>query len=247
MNCLIIGSGAGLGKALFADLRKTGHYKILDDIASHDFVDIGSAHQVKGYLDILDFSFDHVVITAGVYGPLAKIEDTDSNEWIRAIMTNLIGPANVCREVIPGMKRNNYGKIVLLSGGGATKPMVGASAYAASKAGLVRFAETLAHEVHDYNIDVNCVAPGLMNTKMLESALDAGPEIIGHELFMNSLNHKQYSNKRLEFIDPIQCIKYLLSEEGDGITGKLISAKYDNWDVIPRGLGDMLTLRRVEK
>ena len=73
------------------------------------------------------------------------------------------------------LQAHGYGKIIQLSGGGATNPLPRLSAYAASKAAIVRFAETLALEVKAFGIDVNAIAPGALNTRMLDEVLAAGP------------------------------------------------------------------------
>jgi NAD(P)-dependent dehydrogenase (short-subunit alcohol dehydrogenase family) len=95
-----------------------------------------------------------------VYGPKGAIEDVDWAEWVQALNVNLLGTILCCRSVLPHFRVQRRGKIVLLSGGGATKPMPFLSAYAASKAAVVRFGETLAGEVRGAGIDVNSVAPG---------------------------------------------------------------------------------------
>ena len=77
-------------------------------------------------------------------------------------------------------RRSGYGKIVNLSGGGATKPLPRLSAYAASKAAVVRFAETLARGGEaTTGIDVNAIAPGALNTRLLDEVLEAGPDKVG--------------------------------------------------------------------
>ena len=134
-------------------------------------------------------------------------------------------------------------KIIFLSGGGATRAMYGASSYGASKSGLVRFAETLAHELKQYNIDVNCVAPGAMNTEFLEQALKAGPEGIGEEFYQQCLNQKNKGG--VDFKVPTELIEFLLSEESDEISGKLIAAVWDKWRDTPKGLSDIFTLKRA--
>ena len=90
----------------------------------------------------------HILVNnAGVYGPLGPIEDVDWDAWVRAIEINLFGSVLMCRALLPHFKPQRYGKIIQLSGGGATNPLPRISAYAASKAAIVRFAETLALEV----------------------------------------------------------------------------------------------------
>ena len=105
---------------------------------------------------------DIVVNNAGVYGPMGSIETIDWDEWVQAIAINLNGLVYCCRKAVEAFKPQRYGKIINLSGGGATNPLPGISAYAASKAAVVRFTETLALEVKEFGIDVNAVAPGAL-------------------------------------------------------------------------------------
>src|SRR5262249_11349178 len=81
---------------------------------------------------------DGLVNNAGIYGPKGAIEDVDWAEWKKAIEINLYGTILPCRSVLPGFRASGRGKIVNLSGGGATAPMPRISAYAASKAAVVR-------------------------------------------------------------------------------------------------------------
>ena len=101
-----------------------------------------------------------LVNNAGVYGPMGRIEDIDWDEWVQALQINLFGTVLMCRAILPHLREQGYGKIINLSGGGATAPLPRISAYAASKAAVVRFTETLAEEVRDDHIDVNAIAPG---------------------------------------------------------------------------------------
>src|SRR5690606_11210471 len=120
-----------------------------------------------------------LVNNAAIQGPIGPLESNDPQQWIDTIHTNLIGPAMLCRAVLPGMKRSGYGKIINLSGGGATSPRANVSAYAAAKTGLVRLTETLAEEVKPARIDINAIAPGAMNTRLLDEILAAGRERVG--------------------------------------------------------------------
>ena len=88
-----------------------------------------------------------LVNNAGVYGPMGPIEEVDWDAWVQAIEINLFGSILMCRALLPHFKARRYGKIIQLSGGGATNPLPRLSAYAASKAAIVRFAESLALEV----------------------------------------------------------------------------------------------------
>lgn len=191
---------------------------------------------------------DILVNNAGIYGPMGPIEAVDWAQWIKTIEINLFGAILMCRAVLPIMKKQQRGKIIQLSGGGATNPMPNISAYAVSKAAIVRFAETLAEEVREFNIDVNAIAPGALNTRMLDEVLSAGPGKVGQAFFNRSIKQKESGGAGLD--RGADLALFLASAAGDGITGKLISAVWDNWEHWPEHLdelnsSDAYTLRRM--
>jgi 3-oxoacyl-[acyl-carrier protein] reductase len=191
---------------------------------------------------------DVLVCNAGIYGPKGPLQDVDWDEWTSAITVNLLGVALACRSALPHFLRHRGGKIVILSGGGATRPMPRLSAYAASKAAVVRLAETLAEEVRDAGIDVNALAPGAMNTRMLDEVLEAGPERVGVAYYQQALRQKAEGGVAPE-VGARLCV-FLASRASDGITGKLLSAVWDPWEALPEHLGalrdsDIYTLRRI--
>jgi NAD(P)-dependent dehydrogenase (short-subunit alcohol dehydrogenase family) len=191
---------------------------------------------------------DILVNNAGVYGPKGAIEEVDWLEWARAIEINLHGSVLMCRAVLPHFKTRGRGKIIQLSGGGATNPLPRISAYAVSKAAIVRFIETLAEEVKEQGIDVNAVAPGALNTRMLEEVLQAGPAKVGQAFYERSLKQKESGGAPLD--KGADLIVFLGSSKSDGITGKLISAMWDPWAKLPGHLEDLrgtdiYTLRRI--
>lgn len=191
---------------------------------------------------------DILVNNAGIYGPMDVIEDVDWAQWVKAIEINLYGSVLMCRAVLPTMKTQRKGKIIQLSGGGATNPMPRISAYAVSKIAVVRFAETLAEEVREYGIDVNAIAPGALNTRLLDEVLAAGPEKVGDSFFDKSLKQKEFGGT--SFDAGVNLAAFLASDQSDGITGKLISAVWDNWThwtehVEELRSSDVYTLRRI--
>jgi NAD(P)-dependent dehydrogenase (short-subunit alcohol dehydrogenase family) len=191
---------------------------------------------------------DILVNNAGVYGPKGKIEDVDWQEWVKAIEINLFGSILMCRALLPHFRKNNYGKIIQLSGGGATNPLPYLSAYAASKAAVVRFIETLAGEVQESHIDVNAIAPGALNTRLLDEVLEAGPEKVGQGFYERSLKQKSEGGAPLE--KGAALAVFLASAASDGISGKLISAIWDPWEHLaehrePLQKTDIYTLRRI--
>lgn len=191
----------------------------------------------------------HILVNnAGIYGPKGEIESINWAEWTKAIEINVYGSILMCRAILPHFKAQGYGKVIQLSGGGATNPLPRISAYAVSKAAIVRFAETLAEEVRGSGIDVNAIAPGALNTRMLDEILLAGPEKVGQAFYERSLKQKESGGAPLEC--GAELAVFLASPASDGITAKLVSAVWDDWMRWPEHLDDLAasdayTLRRI--
>ena len=191
---------------------------------------------------------DILVNNAGVYGPMGPVEEAAWDEWVQAVSVNLLGSVLMCRALLPHLKGRRHGKIVQLAGGGATRPMPNFSAYAASKVAVLRFAETLAGEVKEYGIDVNAVAPGLLNTRLLDQLLEAGPERAGREMYDRSIRQREEGGASLQ--RAAELVVFLASAGSDGITGRLISAVWDPWETLAERRQtleqtDIYTLRRI--
>ncbi|MCL6649514.1 MAG: SDR family oxidoreductase [Chloroflexi bacterium] len=202
---------------------------------------VAKALTTLGWLDIL-------VNNAGVYGPKGRIEEVDWQEWVAAIQINLLGSVYLVRALLPHFRSRRYGKIVQLSGGGATSPLPHLSAYAASKAAIVRFVETIAGETRDDRIDINALAPGAINTRMLDELLAAGPEKIGAEQYARALRQREEGGAPVEQAAALAV--YLASPASDGLSGKLISAVWDPWRDLDAHRDDLMssdiyTLRRI--
>ena len=191
---------------------------------------------------------DILINNAGVYGPMGAIEDVDWDEWVQAIAINLTGTVYCARKAVTIFKAQRYGKIVMLSGGGATSPLPGISAYAASKAGIVRFTETLALETREWNIDVNAVAPGALMTRLTDQLIAAGPDRVGASFHARMVKLKQEGGTPLAL--GAELCGYLASAESDGLTGRLIAAQWDPWPFSEPhrreiAESDIYTLRRI--
>ena len=213
--------------------------------------DVSIEKDVKEFIthSIDVFKTIHVLIlNAGVYGPMGPIETVSLDEWKKSIDINLFGVLLPCRELIPHFKQNEFGKIIVLSGGGATNPMPNLSSYATAKAAVVRLVETLSKELLSYNVDINAIAPGAMSTRMIEQVIDAGPEIVGDEFFKKNQNWKQNGATSMELGTNLAV--YLSSDDSNGVTGKLISAQWDDWKNFGNHLNDLqnsdiYTIRRI--
>jgi NAD(P)-dependent dehydrogenase (short-subunit alcohol dehydrogenase family) len=193
-------------------------------------------------------AFQVLVNNAGVYGPMGSIDDVDWNQWTRAMEININGSVLPLRAVLPHFRAQRYGKIVQLSGGGATNPLPRITAYAASKAAIVRLTESVALDVKEYGIDVNSIAPGALNTRMMDQLLAAGPGAVGDEFYARMKQMATGGTTPLEVGAALAV--FLGSSASDGITGRLLSAPWDPWDTLQQHRGDLdpsdiYTLRRI--
>jgi NAD(P)-dependent dehydrogenase (short-subunit alcohol dehydrogenase family) len=213
--------------------------------------DVSSPSDVQRVVDHATAALPHLDIlvnNAGIHGPVGLVEETDWDGWVQTMAINLYGSVLMCRALLPHLKARRSGKILQLSGGGATKAMPHASAYAASKAAVVRFAETLAEEVRGDGIDVNAIAPGALNTRMLDAVLDAGPERAGDAFYRRAIKQKEQGGESLD--KGAALAVFLASRASDGITGRLISAIWDPWETLAERREELMrtdvyTLRRI--
>jgi NAD(P)-dependent dehydrogenase (short-subunit alcohol dehydrogenase family) len=275
---IVTGSGRGIGREFALAMAEAGAAVVVNDVGvsldgggtgedpaaqvcaeiearggkavpNHDSVTdfdgssriVATAVDTFGRLDIL-------VNNAGTYGPMGSIETVDWDAWVKAIGINLIGNAYCARKAAAIFKAQRSGKIIFLSGGGATNPLPGISAYAASKAAIVRFMETLALELREWRIDVNAIAPGALMTRLTDELLAAGPTRVSPALFERMTKLKKEGGTSLDI--PADLCVYLASAASDGLTGRLISAPWDPWPFAPGALADIgetdiYTLRRI--
>ena len=133
---------------------------------------------------------DVLVNAAGIYGAIGAITALDFEKWKATFAVNLFGTFSMIQQALPSMIENGGGRIINFSGGGEG-PLPNFSAYSTSKLAVVRLTENLAEELKAYGISVNVVAPGAVNTKILDDALDAGKELVGEELYARFQKQKR--------------------------------------------------------
>jgi NAD(P)-dependent dehydrogenase (short-subunit alcohol dehydrogenase family) len=245
---LITGAGRGIGQAIALAFAREGARLVLaarsvgqledtaarcreigalavtvaTDVAHWDQVQrlVAAAIKENGRVDVL-------VNSAGVYGPIGPSAEVDLTAWVQAVNVNLVGPFFLCRALLPHMQQQRYGKIILLGGGGATTPLPNFSSYAASKAGLARLADTLAEEMKEFNVQINVIAPGLVDTQLQDEVLTAGSRAGG--LYEKIKAAREKGTGAVSPDVAASLAVFLASEASGSLTGKLIAAPHDPW------------------
>ena len=266
---IITGGSGGIGKAIGRAFAKEGCHLVLSSRTQADLQaakrDIEESSKVRVEIlkadvsvpqeteKLVDFTLakfgniDILVNCAGIQAPIGFITDLDSMVWMQNININLCGTFLCIKAVLPTMMKNRRGKIINLSGGGSVSPRPRLSAYSASKAAVVRLTETLAEEVKGYNIDINAIAPGAVNTRLLDEVLAAG-EAVGEAELAKAIKQKKEGGTPLPMV--AEFALFLASSETDGLTGRLVSLPWDHWREIPQRLNeimssDIYTMRRI--
>lgn len=263
---LVTGAGRGIGKRLAIGFALSGarvgllaRSKAELDLAQLEIehaggvalrirADVNDPEQLLAAVDRMKVQFGGVkalVCAAAVQGYIGPFAGSPTKAWTEIIQTNLVGVMNSCRAVLPHMIEKRSGKIIALSGPGATGSRPNFGVYAACKAALARFVETLAEEVRDDNIQVNCMHPGPAYTSMTDEILNAGDRA-GEREIEAATQVRRTGGIPAE--QQIQLALFLASDQSNHISGKLISVN-DNWRKLrDQNLeADFFTLRRMQK
>ena len=113
-------------------------------------------------------NIDILVNSAGITGPNVKLWDYPLADWEQVMAINLNGVFLCCREVVPHMRGRNYGRIVNIASVAGKDGNPNASAYSASKAAVIALTKSLAKELADTGVRVNCVTPAAVKTAMFD-------------------------------------------------------------------------------
>lgn len=263
---LVTGAGRGIGKRLALGLAEAGCRVAL--LARTD-AEIRLAQleiEAKGgqgfpiRADVCDFSalakaidearvamgqLDILVTAAAVQGPIGPYWESSREAWEDTLQTNLVGVMNCIRLCLPEMIERRRGKILVLGGGGISNARPNFTAYAAAKAALGRMVESLAEELLDHNVQINCLAPGNSYTHMTDQILEAGERAGWRDEEMALRVRTTGGVSPAKQIEPTL---FLASAQSNHITGKIIHVD-DDWRNLLEGSPhpEMYTLRRVQK
>ena len=263
---LVTGAGRGIGKRLAIGFASKGarvgllarskpeldlcHLEIEHGGGSalRMRADVSDYEQVQAAVERMQVHFGSpvqvLVCAAGIQGTIGPFAESNPKNWNEVLQTNLIGVMNACRVVLPGMIERRSGKIIVLTRGtGSARPNF--AAFAASKSALVSFVESVAEEVREHNVQINCMAPGASYTHMTDQVLAAGERAGWREI-------EEAQQVRLTGGMPAakqsELALFLASEESNHISGRLIHVQ-DDWKRLRDGSlkAEQFVLRRVHK
>lgn len=266
-NCIVIGASGAIGAAVAEAFATEGARlaltyfsekpKVLEADATPKFrraivhrLDVTNRKQVDVLISRVAKKFGSIhclVNCSGAQGPIGSTHEVSVENWVHTIEANLMGSFYLVRAVVPFMLASGGGKIINFSGGGAAYGRPFFTAYASSKAGLVRFTESVAAELQDKNIQINAIAPGAVMSRMwdqLRASADAGGPQAVEEL------RKMDATGGVSPDCAAGLAVFLASDKSNGLTGRLISAVHDKWRGIEGHISRILgseagTLRRI--
>ena len=190
---LVTGGSRGIGKAVVALLASCGAHVavnyVKDEAAATATVEMARAHGVKALAiqanvarvdeaeRLINQTIEHfgkidfLICNAGIWEGDA-VESISEELWDKTLDINLKGTWSVCRAAVPWMKKQRYGRIVIISSTAGQRGEANVSNYAAAKGGQISFTKSLGPELAAFGINVNCVAPGWVETEMTKDVVD---------------------------------------------------------------------------
>jgi NAD(P)-dependent dehydrogenase (short-subunit alcohol dehydrogenase family) len=265
---VITGASSGIGAALTRALAQEGldvyacarRAERLNEVTENNSVAFGYRCDVSDEEQVEEFvarvaertsTVDVLINCAGGFGAIGSVMQTDSRQWLHTLEVNLYGTYLMVKHLVPLMRSERSPSIVNFSGGGAFNPLPHYSAYAVSKSAVVRLTETLAVELAPMGIRVNAVAPGFVDTEIHLQTLAAGPEKVADRAYQET-QRKLTDGSGVPIDLVVDCVRFLMSEEAKGLSGKTISASFDPWRTaelaasIPRiNDSDLYTMQRI--
>ena len=226
-TAVITGGASGAGKGVAGRLVAEGARVALWDqnpeslaqaqaeigAASTHVVDVSDPQSVQSAADASLAALSHIdllVCSAGITGATVPVRDFPIDSWKRVIDVNLNGVFYACRAIVPHMLANGYGRIVNVASVAGKEGNPNASAYSASKAGVIGFTKSLAKELATSGVLVNAVTPAVFVTPLLQQMPQSQVDFMKSKIPMNRFG---------EVPEVVAMICWLLSDECSFSTG----------------------------
>lgn len=249
---LITGAGRGIGRVIAERLAAGGKRVAVAARTASEVDDVARA--IDGYaipLDVTDATavraavaeveealgpIELLVANAGLAGPVAPFWEQDAEDWWHVVDVNLRGPFLCSHAVLPRMVERGGGRVVAVASNAAFMPLADGflppiSAYAASKAALVRFVEAIAAEAGAHGVRAFAVSPGMVRTSMTEGLFEDVPDDAWSPPDLTAALVERIADGSL-----------------DALSGRYLHARNDDWETLPSRAAeiaehDLLTLR----
>lgn len=245
-TAIVTGGARGIGQSICVELARQGASVVVADLDSEEMAetkelveetgqrcelvetDVASGQSVQETVEWVfdEFeSIEHLVNNAGIAGPTAPCEEVTAGEWEQTLAVNLKGPFQMCREVLPHMKAESFGRIVNIASVTGKRPLPNRTPYATSKMGVIGFTRTLAAEVGEENINVNAVCPGSVDGPRIKKVFEHQAAETGQSYEKVRVNVEREAARRelVQREDVADLVGYLCSEQSERITGQDIN------------------------
>ncbi len=236
---VITGAGSGIGKAtacLFAVEKAKVVLADLDEAALKETgelvkkeggevvikkTNVAIEQEVKELIDLAIKQYGHVDIlcnNAGITGQLVDQEQQDADDWLNVFKVNVMGAVFGTKHVAAHMKERRSGSIVNTASVAGIRSGAGGNAYSASKAAIINFTQTSACDLGGYNVRVNAVCPGLIETGMTKPVFDYARKAGKEEKLGSRCELRRYGVPA----EVAYAILFLASDEASYITGQAL-------------------------
>ena len=243
LTLIITGRTSVTAKKAMAHFNKSGRVSSLTlDVTSDNSTKNAVSRIIKkfGRIDVL-------VISAGIFKPFGTFDSVPLEDNLRNIHVNLIGTIRCVYYVVKHMKKQDFGRIILFSGGGigGDIPLTNAASYFTSKGAITVFTEVLASELVQFNITINAVLPGQILTDLTRELFNISDKQLGPVLTKAKESLIKTGGTPIELT--LELTKFLISNRADNVTGRLLSARWDSLkDLYKKLPEDKYKLRRIE-
>tara|TARA_B100001093_G_C26582392_1_gene907873 strand:+ start:161 stop:889 length:729 start_codon:yes stop_codon:yes gene_type:complete len=227
---IVTGAAQGIGRAICDAFSSSGAEVIGTDI---DRASLNRVAQRTGLVDVTDpdavqdFVDENgpfhiaVHVAGGVCGQIGRpIEQIAPDEWEKVTAVNQTGAFNLARAVVPGMKKLKHGRIITISSrAGLDVSLTGIQAYASAKAGQIGLVRQLGHELGEFGITVNCVAPGFVRSNPTTEKQWQALGLEGQKKLVSGIAMRRLGDPE----DIASAVLFLGSDQASWITGQVLS------------------------
>lgn len=241
---IVTGAGRGLGRSVALAFGREGARVVLAARTQREInhvaeelrslrkdavaipTDVTDEDQVNGMVKKALEAFgtiDILVNNAGARGPIGPIQELALKDWEETLRINLTSAFLCSKIILPTLLAKKSGKIINVATTMTPRPNL--TPYMVAKAGLIHFTKQLSRELKDFNIQVNVIHPGVMDTHMQEEIRQAGIRAIGTDMFERLKEEGMLHSPN----EPAKLVLFLASKAADGITGEYLS--FDDHEV----------------